>query len=44
MLGKYYFGNGADPIRLTPAAFAAELGKELALWRDVANKPGMQLR
>ena len=36
--------EGADPIRLTPAAFAAELGKELALWRDVANKPGMQLR
>lgn len=36
--------EGADPIRLTPAAFGEELRKELALWRDVANKPGMQLR
>lgn len=36
--------EGADPIRMTPAAFGEELRKELALWRDVANKPGMQLR
>ena len=35
--------EGADPIRLTPSAFGDELRKELALWRDVANKPGMQL-
>lgn len=36
--------EGADPIRMTPGAFGEELRKELALWRDVANKPGMQLR
>jgi len=36
--------EGADPVRLTPAAFGNELRKELALWRDVASKPGMQLR
>ena len=36
--------EGADPIRMTPAAFGEELRKELALWCDVANKPGMQLR
>jgi tripartite-type tricarboxylate transporter receptor subunit TctC len=36
--------EGADPVRLAPAAFGAELRKELALWRDVAVKPGMQLR
>lgn len=36
--------EGANPIRLAPAAFGDELRRELALWRDVANKPGMQLR
>ena len=36
--------EGADPVRLTSAAFGKELRKELVLWRDVANKPGMQLR
>ncbi|MDQ7957497.1 MAG: tripartite tricarboxylate transporter substrate binding protein [Pseudomonadota bacterium] len=36
--------EGADPVRLAPAAFGVELRKELALWRDVANRPGMQLR
>ena len=36
--------EGADPVRLTPAAFGEELRKELALWRDVAAEPGMQLR
>jgi tripartite-type tricarboxylate transporter receptor subunit TctC len=36
--------EGADPVRLTPVAFGEELRKELALWRDVAQKPGMQLR
>ncbi len=36
--------EGADPVRLAPGAFGEELRKELALWRDVANRPGMQLR
>jgi tripartite-type tricarboxylate transporter receptor subunit TctC len=36
--------EGADPVRLTPAAFGQELNKELALWRKVASNPGMQLR
>jgi tripartite-type tricarboxylate transporter receptor subunit TctC len=36
--------EGADPVRLAPAAFGEELRKELALWREVASKPGMQLR
>lgn len=36
--------EGADPVRLTPAAFGQELNKELSLWRTVASHPGMQLR
>ena len=36
--------EGADPVRLTPAAFGEELRKELVLWRGVAQQPGMQLR
>ena len=36
--------EGADAVRLPPAAFGEELRKELALWREVASKPGMQLR
>lgn len=36
--------EGADAIRLTPAGFGDELRKELAAWRQVANRPGMQLR
>lgn len=36
--------EGADPVRLTPPAFGEALRKELALWRDVAKQPGMQLR
>ncbi|GAD23084.1 tripartite tricarboxylate transporter substrate binding protein [Acidovorax sp. MR-S7] len=36
--------EGADPVRLTPAAFGEELRKELALWRNVAAAPGMQLK
>lgn len=36
--------EGADPLRLTPAGFAQELAKELAMWRSVASNPGMQLR
>jgi len=36
--------EGADPVRLAPAAFGEELRKELALWRGVAQQPGMQLR
>ena len=36
--------EGADPVRLTPAAFGEELRKELALWRGVAQQPGMLLR
>ncbi|RZL90355.1 MAG: tripartite tricarboxylate transporter substrate binding protein [Variovorax sp.] len=36
--------EGADPVRLAPAAFGQELNKELALWRKVAGNPGMQLR
>jgi tripartite-type tricarboxylate transporter receptor subunit TctC len=36
--------EGADPVRLTPAVFGEELRKELALWRNVAAAPGMQLR
>ena len=36
--------EGADPVRLAPAAFGAALAGELALWRDVAGKPGMELR
>ncbi|MBY0411540.1 MAG: tripartite tricarboxylate transporter substrate binding protein, partial [Burkholderiaceae bacterium] len=35
--------EGADAIRLTPAAFGTELTKELALWRGVARS-GLQLR
>lgn len=35
--------EGADAIRLTPAAFGTELTKELALWRAVARS-GLQLR
>jgi len=36
--------EGADPVRLTSVAFGEELRKELTLWREVASKPGMQLR
>ena len=36
--------EGADPIRLTPAAFRTELDKELALWRNVVKSSSMQLR
>ncbi|MBA2965217.1 MULTISPECIES: tripartite tricarboxylate transporter substrate binding protein [Ramlibacter] len=36
--------EGADPLRLTPAAFGQALAKELALWRSVASNPAMQLR
>ncbi|MGO4303435.1 tripartite tricarboxylate transporter substrate binding protein [Cupriavidus sp. RAF12] len=36
--------EGADAVRLTPAAFGQELNKELALWRGVASNPGMQLK
>ncbi|SDC72759.1 Tripartite-type tricarboxylate transporter, receptor component TctC [Cupriavidus sp. YR651] len=36
--------EGADAVRLTPAAFGRELNKELALWRGVASNPGMQLK
>ncbi|MCB1997008.1 MAG: tripartite tricarboxylate transporter substrate binding protein [Ottowia sp.] len=36
--------EGADLVRTTPAAFGDELRKELALWREVASKPGMQLK
>jgi len=36
--------EGADLVSLTPAGFGDELRKELALWREVASRPGMQLR
>lgn len=36
--------EGADSVRLTPAAFGQELHKELELWRGVANHPGMGLK
>jgi hypothetical protein len=36
--------EGADPLRLTPAGFSQELGRELASWRAVAANPKMQLR
>ncbi|HEX7889470.1 MAG TPA: tripartite tricarboxylate transporter substrate binding protein [Ramlibacter sp.] len=36
--------EGADPLRMTPAAFGQELARELANWRAVASNPGMQLR
>lgn len=36
--------EGADSVRLTPAAFGQELNKELALWRGVASHPGIQLQ
>lgn len=36
--------EGAEPVRMAPAAFGEELRKELALWREVASKPGMQLQ
>lgn len=36
--------EGADPVRLAPAAFGEALQQELALWRKVAAAPGMQLR
>jgi tripartite-type tricarboxylate transporter receptor subunit TctC len=36
--------EGAEPLRLTPAAFGQELARELALWRGVANNPALQLR
>ena len=36
--------EGADLVRLTPASFGEELRKELALWREVARRPGMELR
>lgn len=34
--------EGADSVRLTPAAFGLALNQELALWRGVASHPGMQ--
>jgi len=36
--------EGATPLALSPAAFGEELRKELALWRGVVAKPGMQLQ
>lgn len=36
--------EGADAVRLPPAAFGEAVRKELALWRGVASHPGMQLR
>ncbi|MES2185907.1 MAG: tripartite tricarboxylate transporter substrate binding protein [Pseudomonadota bacterium] len=36
--------EGADAIRLTPAAFGVELNKELALWRGVVKNSNMQIR
>lgn len=36
--------EGADPLRMEPAAFGQELARELASWRAVASHPGMQLR
>jgi tripartite-type tricarboxylate transporter receptor subunit TctC len=36
--------EGADLVSLAPAGFGEELLKELALWREVASRPGMQLR
>ncbi|AGW95797.1 Fis family transcriptional regulator [Ralstonia pickettii DTP0602] len=36
--------EGADSVRLTPAAFGQALNKELALWRGVASHPGIQLQ
>lgn len=35
--------EGAEAVRLTPAAFGEALNKELVLWRGVASNPGMQL-
>jgi len=35
--------EGAATVRTTPVAFGDELRKELALWRQVATQPGMQL-
>ncbi len=34
--------EGASALRLTPAAFGEELRKELALWRGIAAKSGLQ--
>jgi tripartite-type tricarboxylate transporter receptor subunit TctC len=34
--------EGADPVRLAPAGFAQELGKELASWRAVATNMHMR--
>jgi tripartite-type tricarboxylate transporter receptor subunit TctC len=34
--------EGASAVRLTPAAFGEELRKELALWRGIAAKSGLQ--
>jgi tripartite-type tricarboxylate transporter receptor subunit TctC len=34
--------EGASAVRLTPAAFGEELRKELALWRVIAAKSGLQ--
>jgi len=36
--------EGATPLSLSPAAFGQELRKELALWRGVVAKPGIQLQ
>jgi tripartite-type tricarboxylate transporter receptor subunit TctC len=36
--------EGADPLRITPAAFGKELAKELASWRAVASSPELKLR
>jgi tripartite-type tricarboxylate transporter receptor subunit TctC len=36
--------EGAELLRLTPAAFGQELSRELALWRAVAASPAAKLR
>lgn len=36
--------EGAEPLRMAPAAFGVELARELSSWRAVAAQPAMQLR
>ena len=36
--------EGADPLRMSPAAFGRELARELAGWRAVAANPAMPAR
>lgn len=36
--------EGADPLRMTPAAFGKELTNELASWRAVVANPALKLR